>query len=136
MRPIRLAAALLLVALTAAPAGSQSSFDVAGTSCGQFLKARAGDALHRQVANWLYGYASGFNAGLRAARQPAVQNLANDQLLKSAADYCQSNPGATIANAAGAWLALPPAEAEAPPPPGRGRFLDLDTRPANPGGRH
>jgi hypothetical protein len=137
MRFIIPTAALLLLALTSTPAAPQSSFDAAGASCAQFLKARAGDALHRQASNWLYGYASGFNAGLRAVRQPAVLNLTNDQLLKSAADYCQANPGATIANAASAWVPvapLPPPEAEAPPP-SRGRFIDLDARPTNPGGR-
>jgi hypothetical protein len=137
MRSIISAAAVLFFALTATPAWTQSSFDAAGTTCAQFLKARASDALHRQASNWLYGYASGFNAGLRAARQPAALNLANDQLLRSAADYCQANPQATIASAASAWIPiapLPPPEGEAPPP-SRGRFIDLDARPTNPGGR-
>jgi hypothetical protein len=137
MRSIIPAAAVLLVALAATPAGTQTSSDAAGTTCAQFLKARAGDAIYRQASNWLHGYASGFNAGLRAVKQPAVLNLANDQLLKSATEYCQANPQATIANAASAWIPLaplPPPEAEAPSL-GRGRFIDLDARPNNPGGR-
>jgi hypothetical protein len=129
MRSI-VAAAVSLFALTA-PAGAQSSFDASGTTCAQFLKARAGDTLHRQASNWLYGYASGLTAGLTAGKYPAVATLTNDQLLKSAADYCQANPGATIANAASAWVPQPPPEPEAP---SRGFFLNLD-RPARPGGR-
>jgi hypothetical protein len=131
MRSI-IAAAVSLFALAAMPAGAQSSFDAAGTTCAQFLKARASDALHRQASNWLYGYASGLTAGLTAGRQPAAATVANDQLLKSAADYCQANPGATIANAASAWVPQTPPEPE--PPPSRGFFLNLE-RPAKPGGR-
>jgi hypothetical protein len=131
MRSI-IAAAVSLFALTATPAGAQSSFDAAGTTCAQFLKARASDALYRQVSNWLYGYASGLSAGLTAGKQPAVVTLSNDQLLKSAADYCHANPGATIANAASAWVPQPPPQAEAPP--SRGFNFNLD-RPKDPGGR-
>ena len=126
--------AVSLFALTATPAGAQPSFDAAGATCAQFLKARANDTLHRQVSNWLYGYASGLTAGLRAAKDPASLNLTNDQLLRSAADYCQANPGATIANAASAWIPQPPPNAEAPPP-NRGFLFELNTRPTNPGGR-
>src|SRR5215213_7153519 len=103
MRSI-IAVAVSLLALTATPAGAQSSFDAAGTTCAQFLKARASDTLHRQASNWLYGYASGFTAGLTAGKHPALATLSNDQLLKSAADYCQANPDATIADAASAWI--------------------------------
>jgi hypothetical protein len=131
MRSI-IAAAVSLVMLAVTPAGAQSSFDAAGTTCAQFLKARAGDTLHRQASNWLYGYASGLGAGLTAAKQPAGVTLSNDQLLKSAADYCQANPGATIANAASAWLPQPSPESE--PPPSRGFFFNLE-RPKHPGGR-
>jgi hypothetical protein len=127
--------AISILALTTTLAGAQSSFDAAGTSCGQFLKARANDALHRQVSNWLYGYASGLTAGLRAAQDPAGLNLTNDQLVRSATDYCQANPGATIANAASAWVPQqPPPKAEGPPS-GRGFFLDLSKPATNPGGR-
>jgi hypothetical protein len=127
-----IAAAVSLLPLTAMPAGAQSSFDASGTTCAQFLKARASDTLHRQASNWLYGYASGLTAGLAAGKHPAVVALSNEQLLKSAADYCQANPGATIANAASAWIPQPAAEAE--PPPSRGFFLNLE-RPTKPGGR-
>ena len=42
-------------------------------------------------------------------------NLTNDQVLKSAIDYCTANPGATIAGAAGQWYRAA-AEAAEPPP--------------------
>ena len=131
MRSI-IAAAVSLLALTATPASAQSSFDASGTTCAQYLKARASDALHRQASNWLYGYASGLTAGLTTGKHPAVVTLTDDQLLKSAADYCQANPGATIANAASAWVPQAPAQPEAPP--SRGPFLNLE-RPSRPGGR-
>ena len=125
-------AAVSLLALTATPAGAQSPFDAAGMTCAQFLKARASDTVRRQASNWLYGYASGLTAGLAAGNQPAVVALTNDQVLKSAADYCQANPGATIADAASAWIPQAPPQAEAPP--SRGLFLNLE-RPTRPGGR-
>jgi hypothetical protein len=131
MRSI-IAAAVSLFALATTLAGAQSSFDAAGTTCAQFLKARASDALYRQASNWLYGYASGLTAGLTAGRQPEVVILTNDQLLKLAADYCQANPGATVANAASAWVPQPAPEAAAPPSPG---FMLNLTRPTKPGGR-
>jgi len=131
MRSI-IAATVWLFALSATPAGAQSSFDASGTTCAQFLKARASDTLHRQASNWLYGYASGLTAGLTAAKHPAAVTLTNDQLLKSATDYCQANPGATIADAASAWIPQPRVEPE--PPPSRGFFLNLE-RPTKPGGR-
>jgi hypothetical protein len=130
MRSI-IAAAVSLFALTTLPAGAQPSFDAAGMTCAQFLKARASDTVRRQASSWLYGYASGLMAGLMAAKQPA-ETLTNDQLLKSAADYCETNPGATIADAASAWIPQPRVEPE--PPPSRGFFLNLE-RPAKPGGR-
>ena len=133
MHSIIRAAAVSLFALTATPAGAQSSCDAAGTTCAQFLRARASDGLNRQASNWLFGYASGLTAGLKAGKHPTVLTLTNDQLLKSAADYCQANPGATIADAASAWVPLPPQPE--PPSPSRGFFLDLGTRPTNPGGR-
>jgi hypothetical protein len=136
MRSI-IAIAVSLFALTATPAGAQSSFDAAGTTCAQFLKARASDNLHRQAANWLYGYASGLSAGLTAGKFPQVVTITNDQVLKSAADYCQANPGATIANAASAWVPQAPSQSQSEPEPASrpGFFLDLSKRPKNPGGR-
>jgi hypothetical protein len=128
-----IAAAVLLLALTGMPAGAQSSFDAAGTICAQFLRARARDSVHRQTLNWLYGYASGLSAGLNASKHLPGVPLTNDQLLKSTADYCQTNPGATIADAASAWV--PQSLPEPEPPPNRGLLLDLDKRPSNPGGR-
>jgi hypothetical protein len=132
MRSI-IAAAVSLFALTAS-AGAQS-FDAAATTCAQFVKARASDAVYRQASNWLYGYASGLTAGLAAGKHPAVVTLTNDQLLKSTVDYCQANPGATIANAASAWVPQPQAQPEPEAPQSRDFFLNLNRRPTNPGGR-
>jgi hypothetical protein len=140
MRSI-IAIVVSLFALMATPARAQSSFDAAGTTCAQFLKLRAGDALHRQAANWLYGYVSGLSAGLTVGRQQAAATPADDQVLKSAAEYCQDNPGATIANAASAWVPRAPSPSQsqsepAPEPASRpGFFIDLSKRPKNPGGR-
>src|SRR3954470_16445312 len=100
------AAAVCLWAFAATPARTQA-IDAAGTSCAQFLKARAGDALHRQVSTWLYGYARGFNAAMRSGGGPGGPTLSSDQLLKYAADYCRANPDATIEGAASVWA--PPA---------------------------
>jgi len=134
MRPIFSAAAVLLLTLT--PAGAQSSIDVGATSCAEFLRARANDSLHRQASNWIYGYASGLYAGLKAGKHPAVMSLSNEQLLKSATDYCRANPASTIAGAASEWVPPPPPEPEPPPPPPKRDFFDfLGTKPANPGGR-
>jgi hypothetical protein len=139
MRYIIVAVSLFM--LTTAPVGAQTSFDAAGTSCAQFLKTRAGDSLHRQAANWLYGYASGLSAGLTAGKNPTAVSLTSDQVLKSAAEYCQANPGATIANAASAWVPQTPssspsqAQSEPEPPSRPGFFIDLSKRPKNPGGR-
>jgi hypothetical protein len=128
-----LIAAILLSALAATLAGAQSS-DVAGTSCARFVNTRANDALHRQVANWLYGYSSGLNAGLKAAQGADAPHLTNEQFLRAAISYCHANPGATIANAASAGVPQPPPQAAAPPP-SRGFFLDLSKPAINPGGR-
>ena len=134
MRSIFFTATVLLLTLT--PAGAQSSLDVGATPCAQFLRARASDPLHRQASNWLYGYASGLYAGLKAGKHPAVMNLSNEQLLKSATDYCRANPASTIANAAGEWVPPPPPEPEPPPPPPKRDFFDLfGTKPTLPGGR-
>jgi hypothetical protein len=135
------AAAALLIALTATPAGSQAPADAAATTCASFLKARPSDALHRQAANWLSGYASGYAAAVAAARQTPVQSLTREELLKSVSDFCQANPQATIALAASAWAPPPPPAGAAPVPAaepaplGRGWLLDLNNRPSNPGGR-
>ena len=131
-----LAAAVSLLTLMATPAGAQSSTDVGGTSCAEFLRARASDNLHRQASNWLYGYASGLYAGLKAGKHPAVMNLSNEQLLKSATDYCRANPASTLASAASEWVPPPPPEPEPPPPPPKRDFFDfLGTKPTLPGGR-
>jgi hypothetical protein len=135
MRPIVFAAALLL-ALAASPAAAQS-FGAGNTTCAQFLRAaRSGDILYHQASNWLLGYVSGMNAALAAANGPAIK-LTNEQIMKSAGDYCETHPGATIAAAAAEWFPSLPKEAAAPAQPqgSRSWTLDLNQRPSVPGGR-
>jgi len=101
--------AATLVALLAAPAQAQKQFGAANVLCSQYTKAaRTSDIVYHQASNWLLGYVSGMNA----ANAAAAVNLTNDQVLKSALDYCTANPGATIAGAAGQWYAQMPKQAE------------------------
>jgi hypothetical protein len=74
--------------------------------------------LYHQGSSWLLGYVSGMNAALASAGGAAgsVLNLGNDQILKSAGDYCEANPAQTLANAAAAWYPSLPRQAAAPAP--------------------
>lgn len=106
-------AAWLLASMTAS-VHAQSSFGVAGVLCSQYTRAaRSSDILWHQASQWLLGYVSGMNAALAAVKgsDPPI-NLTNDQVLKSAGDYCEANPTSTIANAAGEWYALLPKQSE------------------------
>lgn len=99
------------------PAHAQSLHGMANTTCSQFLRAaRMGDMLYHQGANWLLGYVSGMNAALASAGGAAgsVLALSNDQILKSAGDYCEANPTMTLANAAARWYPSLPRQAVAP----------------------
>lgn len=106
--------------LLAGPALAQPIHGAGNTTCQQFLRAaRSSDILYHQASNWLLGYVSGMNAALRASGSAAVVTLGNDQLMKSAGDYCEANPTRTIADAAGAWYQSVPRQPvvqEAPPP--------------------
>lgn len=97
-------AACLLSPMTAS-VHAQGSFGVAGVPCSQYTKAaRTSDILWHQASQWLLGYVSGMNAALKAVKGsvPPI-NLTNDQVLKSAGDYCEANPTRTIASAANEW---------------------------------
>ena len=105
-----------LAALMPAPVHAQKQFGAASVLCSQYTKAaRTSDILYHQASNWLLGYVSGMNAALQSSNAAAVINLTNDQVLKSAIDYCTANPAATIAGAAGQWYAQLPKQAEPPP---------------------
>jgi hypothetical protein len=128
-----------LVAVTLwplAPAAlAQSNYGAGDVLCSQYLKAaRTSDIIYHQASNWLLGFVSGMNAALRASRDAAaVVNLSNDDVLKSAWDYCATNPASKISNVAESWYAMLPKQAEAPKP-AEGRksgswFIDLDKGP-------
>ena len=102
--------------LAFAPAQAQKQFGAGNVLCSQYIKgARTSDIVYHQASNWLLGYVSGMNAAQSANGAAPVVNLTNDQVLKSAADYCAANPSATIANAAGQWYSTMPKQAEPPP---------------------
>jgi hypothetical protein len=125
-----LAAALFV--LLGVPMQAQPVHGAGNVLCRDFLRAgRSSDILYHQAANWILGYVSGMNAALAASNSgAAAPNLSNDQLLKSAADYCEANPGSTIAAAANQWYSTLPQQAEAPKPAGKGSFiLNLDRPP-------
>ena len=108
--------AATLAVLLSTPAQAQKQFGAANVLCSQYTKAaRTSDIVYHQASNWLLGYVSGMNAAMASSNAAAVVYLTNDQVLKSAMDYCTANPGATIAGAAGQWYAQMPKQAEPPP---------------------
>jgi hypothetical protein len=108
--------AAMFAAFLPAAAQAQKKFGAANVLCSQYTKAaRTSDIVYHQASNWLLGYVSGMNAAMASSNASAAVNLTNDQVLKSALDYCTANPGATIAGAAGQWYAQTPKQAEPPP---------------------
>lgn len=108
-------AAVAACTVISAPALAQAPHGAGNTTCAQFLRAaRSGDILYHQASNWLLGYVSGMNAALQASGSGSVVTLSNDQLMKSAGDYCEANLGKTIANAAGDWYKTVPQQAATP----------------------
>ena len=95
-------------------ASAQSAFGMAGVQCGQYLKAaRASDILYHQASQWLLGYVSGMNAAMKVAQGTTpLANLTNDQVLKSAGDYCEANPASNLANAVNEWYASLPKQTD------------------------
>jgi hypothetical protein len=137
---LRAAYLAVLLPLTAPSAHAQSYFGMAGVQCSQFIKAaRSSDILYHQASQWLLGYVSGMNAAMKVAKGATpLANLTNDQVLKSAGNYCEANPESNLANAANEWYAsLPkqtdPQAAEAKPQSrGSGSLiLNLDNAPKN-----
>jgi len=101
--------------LATAPSGSaQGTFGMAGVQCGQYIKAaRASDILYHQASQWLLGYVSGMNAAMKVAKGTTpLANLTNDQVLKSAGDYCEANPASNLANAVNEWYASLPKQSD------------------------
>ena len=102
-----------LLALMAAPVHAQGTFGMAGVLCSQYAKARSTDPLYQQASQWLLGYVSGMNAAMRNAKGTTpVSNLTNDQVLKSAGDFCAANPASNLANAANEWYATLPKQTD------------------------
>lgn len=128
--------AVALVASAGSSAQAQSAFGMAGVLCSQYNKAaRSSDILYHQASQWLLGYVSGMNAAMMVTRgttPPA--NLTNDQVLKSAGDYCEANPASNLANAANEWYAALPKQTDPQlvqkDPNDRGLWLNLDRAPS------
>ena len=71
------------------------------------------DILYHQASQWLLGYVSGMNAAMKVAKGTTpLANLTNDQVLKSAGDYCEANPASNLANAANEWYATLPKQTD------------------------
>ena len=106
--------AVALLAVTAPAAHAQSGYGMAGVLCSQYNKAaRSSDILYHQASQWMLGYISGMNAAMKVARGTTPQtNLSNDQVLKSAGDYCEANPASNLANAANEWYASVPKQTD------------------------
>ena len=102
-----------LLAITAS-VSAQSTFGMAGVQCSQYTKAaRGSDILYHQASQWLLGYVSGMNAAMKVAKGTTpLANLTNDQILKSAGDYCETHPASNLANAANEWYASVPKQAD------------------------
>ena len=113
-RAISFGVAVALLALAGSSAQAQSSYGMAGVLCSQYNKAaRSSDILYHQASQWLLGYISGMNAAMKVARGTTPQtSLSNDQVLKSAGDYCEANPASNLANAANEWYAALPKQTD------------------------
>ena len=109
---IAYAGAWLLYLTASVPA--QSHYGMAGVQCGQYTKAaRSSDILYHQASQWLLGYVSGMNAAMKVTKGTTpLANLTNDQVLKSAGDYCEANPASNLANAVNEWYASLPKQTD------------------------
>ena len=120
MKRIFAAAGILALMSVSAQAQSlsqvQPTLGAGGTLCSQYLKAaRYSDILYHQASNWLLGYISGLSEAMRAPGQASpLDGVSGDQVLRSATQYCETNPGSTIAAAANVWYAAAPKPAAAP----------------------
>jgi hypothetical protein len=113
---VRIGLMAILLASLATAAQAQTNYGAGDVLCSQYLKAaRTSDILYHQASNWLLGFVSGMNAGLRTAgNQAAVVTISNDDILKSAWDYCATNPTSKISSVAETWYAMLPKQVEAP----------------------
>ncbi len=133
---LRVISAASLLALMTAAAPAQGTFGMAGVLCSQYSKAaRSSDMLYHQASQWLLGYISGMNAVMRAAKGTTLlSNLTNDQVLKSAGNYCEANPASNLANAANEWYATLPKQTDptavVKDPNDNSMTLSLDRAPA------
>ena len=116
-----LATTCLLVMATASAQAqgkpqAQPMLGAGGTLCSQYLKAaRYSDILYHQASNWLLGYVSGLSEAMRSPGQASpLDGINGDQVLRSATQYCETNPGSTIAAAANVWYAAAPKPTAAP----------------------
>ena len=109
---IAYAGAWLLSLTASAPA--QGHYGMASVQCGQYTKAaRSSDILYHQASQWLLGYVSGMNAAMKVTKGTTpLANLTNDQVLKSAGDYCEANPASNLANAVNEWYASLPKQTD------------------------
>ena len=127
-------AAALLVLLTVT-AQAQGTFGMAGVLCSEYSRAgRSSDMLYHQASQWLLGYVSGVNAAMKTAKGTTpLATYTNDQVLKSAGDYCDANPASNLANAANEWYATLPKQTDAQAAPKDPRdsslTLSLDRAP-------
>ncbi len=123
--------------MAAVPASAQSSLGMGSVVCRDYLRAaRSSDILYHQASQWLLGYVSGMNGALKTMNgaEPAI-SLNNDQTLRSAGNYCESNPTSTLANAATQWYAslpkaAPQAEAKSESKSSGSLILNLDNAPS------
>ena len=128
--------AVALFALAVSSAQAQSAYGMAGVLCSQYNKAaRSSDILYHQASQWLLGYISGMNAAMKVARGTTPQaSLSNDQVLKSAGNYCEANPTSNLANAANEWYASLPKQTDPKlvekDPNDRSLLLSLDRAPS------
>ncbi len=133
---LRPTSASVLLALTMATAQAKGTFGMAGVLCSQYSKAaRSSDILYHQASQWLLGYVSGMNAAMKAAKGTTpLATYTNDQVLKSAGDYCDANPASNLANAANEWYATLPKQTDTSvvvkDPNDNSMTLSLDRAPA------
>ena len=102
-----------LLAITASVSAQAPSEWRACSAASTPRRHAASDILYHQASQWLLGYVSGMNAAMKVAKGTTpLANLTNDQILKSAGDYCESHPASNLANAANEWYASVPKQTD------------------------
>ena len=106
-------AAAWLLAIAASVSAQSTSEWPACSAASTSRRHAASDILYHQASQWLLGYVSGMNAAMKVAKGTTpLANLTNDQVLKSAGDYCEANPASNLANAANEWYASLPKQTD------------------------